>query len=581
MALSSPDKPAVARIYQPSAGTWTLVQSLSPADGLKSPSAASVSGTTIAFGTYTENNDTGVVQIFDKPGATWTLTQTLTGSGWPAAAYFGYSVALDGNLWRSARVTPATPVEPQRRTMGSAGRSAWWETPSWLGRLARTRRALAIWSIARAVSGPRPCVCRSPASPTATSSAGSFAYSGTVAVVMAPNFLGNRGAGFVYEFPVISTAPTLVSLAVTPVNPSVALGLTQQFTATGTYSNGSAQNLTATATGLGNDGHCHHQRHRPGGHCGAGYHRDHGYAGCGEWQHHARHWRACAIVHCGHAAQRLHRRAGQPAVTRPPARSPTAARRISRARSSGPRPLRRLRRSRWAAWRRRSPRAALRSRPPRAQSAGPRRSPVTGPALVSIAVSPLNPTVPLNAQQQFAATGTFANGSTQVLTNVTWSSAQPAVATITAGGLATAATHGTSVITATVGAISGSSTLTTGGGFAYVTNNGARVNAVNGSTGALNQVSSRSGSALSDGGDAEREVPDGPKTVRATFGGFTATGTLTVASPALTSIAITPGDAHHQGGHGAALHGDRHLRRRLDGQYHLHRHLELVLRHGQ
>ena len=93
-----------------------------------------------------------------------------------------------------------------------------------------------------------------------------LAYSGTVAVVMAPNFLGNRGAGFVYEFPVISTAPTLVSLAVTPVNPSVALGLTQQFTATGTYSNGSAQNLTATATGLGNDGHRHHQQCRSGGH---------------------------------------------------------------------------------------------------------------------------------------------------------------------------------------------------------------------------------------------------------------------------------------------------------------------------
>ena len=40
----------------------------------------------------------------------------------------------------------------------------------------------------------------------------------------------------------------LVSIAVTPANPSIALGGTQQFTATGTYSDGSTQNLTSSAT---------------------------------------------------------------------------------------------------------------------------------------------------------------------------------------------------------------------------------------------------------------------------------------------------------------------------------------------
>ena len=44
------------------------------------------------------------------------------------------------------------------------------------------------------------------------------------------------------------TTATLVSIAVTPKNPSVALGTMQQFTATGTYSDGSTQNLTTTAT---------------------------------------------------------------------------------------------------------------------------------------------------------------------------------------------------------------------------------------------------------------------------------------------------------------------------------------------
>jgi hypothetical protein len=44
------------------------------------------------------------------------------------------------------------------------------------------------------------------------------------------------------------TAATLTSIAVTPAAPSIALGLTQQFTATGTYSDKSTQNLTASVT---------------------------------------------------------------------------------------------------------------------------------------------------------------------------------------------------------------------------------------------------------------------------------------------------------------------------------------------
>jgi hypothetical protein len=44
------------------------------------------------------------------------------------------------------------------------------------------------------------------------------------------------------------TAPTLQSIAVTPINPSVAKGLTEQFTATGTFSDNSQQNLTSQVT---------------------------------------------------------------------------------------------------------------------------------------------------------------------------------------------------------------------------------------------------------------------------------------------------------------------------------------------
>ena len=44
------------------------------------------------------------------------------------------------------------------------------------------------------------------------------------------------------------TAPTLVSIAVTPAKSIDRKGNTQQFTATGTYTDGSTQNLTSTAT---------------------------------------------------------------------------------------------------------------------------------------------------------------------------------------------------------------------------------------------------------------------------------------------------------------------------------------------
>jgi hypothetical protein len=45
----------------------------------------------------------------------------------------------------------------------------------------------------------------------------------------------------------LTVTPTLTSIAVTPANASIAVGGTQQFTATGTYSDGTTQDLTATA----------------------------------------------------------------------------------------------------------------------------------------------------------------------------------------------------------------------------------------------------------------------------------------------------------------------------------------------
>ena len=49
------------------------------------------------------------------------------------------------------------------------------------------------------------------------------------------------------------TAAELVSLAITPTDPSIALGSTQQFTATGTYTDSTTQDLTAAVTWSSSD----------------------------------------------------------------------------------------------------------------------------------------------------------------------------------------------------------------------------------------------------------------------------------------------------------------------------------------
>ncbi|MBN1662337.1 MAG: DUF3494 domain-containing protein [Deltaproteobacteria bacterium] len=82
-------------------------------------------------------------------------------------------------------------------------------------------------------------------------------------------------------------------------------------------------------------------------------------------------------------------------------------------------------------------------------------------ALVSIAVTPNPATIVSSSTQQFTATGTYSDGSSaDITTAVTWTSGSEAVATISASGVATGLTAGTSTITATYGMISGEAILT-------------------------------------------------------------------------------------------------------------------------
>jgi trimeric autotransporter adhesin len=90
---------------------------------------------------------------------------------------------------------------------------------------------------------------------------------------------------------------------------------------------------------------------------------------------------------------------------------------------------------------------------------------VTPAALVSIAVIPANSSIANGMSQQFAATGTYTDKSTQPLTAaVSWSSSDTTVAAISnasgSNGLASSAGQGMVTITATLGTVSGSTALT-------------------------------------------------------------------------------------------------------------------------
>ena len=86
------------------------------------------------------------------------------------------------------------------------------------------------------------------------------------------------------------------------------------------------------------------------------------------------------------------------------------------------------------------------------------------PVLVTLGVTPTNPSVPAGRTQPFTATGVFSDGSTRDLTSsATWSSSDTS-ATISnatgSKGVATGISPGVTEISALLGSISGSTTLT-------------------------------------------------------------------------------------------------------------------------
>ncbi|MGH9226665.1 MAG: RHS repeat-associated core domain-containing protein [Acidimicrobiales bacterium] len=82
-------------------------------------------------------------------------------------------------------------------------------------------------------------------------------------------------------------------------------------------------------------------------------------------------------------------------------------------------------------------------------------------AITSVVVAPAQATIVVNATQPFTATGIHADGTSERLSGpgLVWTSASPAVATITSGGVATGLAVGTAAVTATYAGVVGTSHL--------------------------------------------------------------------------------------------------------------------------
>ena len=186
------------------------------------------------------------------------------------------------------------------------------------------------------------------------------------------------------------------------------------------------------------------------------------------------------------------------------------------------------------------------------------------PALVSIAVTPTPSSLPIGETEQLTATGTFTDGSTQNLTqSVTWISSPPATATVSAAGSALAKAIGTTTISATSsatsGSITGTASLTVTPAVALSVNvapatlalplgsNSQLLATANMSDGSQQTLSSsvtwqtsQSTVATVGAQGLVTAVGQGAAQVSATYQGLTGSSAITVGPPALVSIAVTP-----------------------------------------
>jgi uncharacterized protein YjdB len=187
---------------------------------------------------------------------------------------------------------------------------------------------------------------------------------------------------------------------------------------------------------------------------------------------------------------------------------------------------------------------------------------VTNATIISIAVTPANSIMPIGAMKQFTAVATLSDSTTQdVSLSALWSSSAAAAATISNQGLANSVANGNTTISATVGAVSGSTSLTvTTASLISITVNpstahisahtyirftatghysdGSVVNNLQG----VSWKSSKPQFASIRGTGIARGKRVGTVTIKVSLVGITGTATLVVGNGTLVSTAITPID---------------------------------------
>jgi hypothetical protein len=185
---------------------------------------------------------------------------------------------------------------------------------------------------------------------------------------------------------------------------------------------------------------------------------------------------------------------------------------------------------------------------------------ISKPALVSVAISPLDLSIALGDTKQLTATGTFSDKSTQDLTSVvTWTSSLPAVAVVGTSGLAASHSVGTSTITASLGPVNASLQLTVStpalasitvaksnsaiplGATTQLTATGTYTDStVRDLTNSVSWTCSPSGSLKINGSGVATGSAMGTATVTAKSGAISGASTLEISAPVVASIRVTP-----------------------------------------
>jgi uncharacterized protein YjdB len=180
------------------------------------------------------------------------------------------------------------------------------------------------------------------------------------------------------------------------------------------------------------------------------------------------------------------------------------------------------------------------------------------PKLMAIDITPTDPTIPVGAQMQLVATGTFSDNSVADITNmVTWGVDMPSI-TVSSGGMLAGVTPGLAQVKATLGAITGTDAVLV----SAATLMAIEISPKNGSVGVGSTLqltatgfysdnthvnittavtwSSANGDATIDAKGLAKGMTVGQTTVTATLGGVMGSTPLTVTAAMLISITVSP-----------------------------------------